>query len=165
MSEVEEKAPSIKGGNNKLGICLLFISLCLALGSLFSSGGSGSIGDSDMLHYLGKDHQYVQAYLGQPSYNTASGGSMVWGYGANCTINFYGATVASIILADKTYQAGGCSVGDSIKSVESTVKKYDGKLVNSEDDYYFFQFKYENTTYGLECLTQGNSVAMLSISK
>lgn len=146
---------------NKIAMSLLVLMFVIA----FMSESGHSISDSDSLHYLGKSYQYIQANVGQPNNIQTLAGGQRWQYDG-FYINYQGSGyVTSVEISSKALKVGGCAVGDSLKSVESAMKKLDGGLISSQaDTYYTFSFKHDGRSYQLGCVVEGNDVTMLSIA-
>lgn len=165
MSEVKKQKLSL------LKIYLILSAVSLVIGvivTLFTggAGGSSSISSKDVIHYLGKSNHLIQSELGSDYQLRMLVGGYEWKY-KDLTIGFHSSGVCnSVQTSSKSYKVGGCSINDSLKSIESAMKKMDGGfVVNHADIYYSFNFKYEGRTYELGCVTNDSqSVDMLVLS-
>lgn len=139
--------------------------LVTLVGSLF---GGGSMDENDYFHLLNLHGTAVQSKIGSPNNIVTFSSGTRWIYDKFTLELGISSHVEQVSVTHKSIELAGCTISDSLKSVEKTMKKMDGKFLGSQADiFYSFAFQYKKKTYNLGCLvdSKGNIESLVLSSR
>lgn len=144
---------------------IFLVVLYLIVMGITNSGGE-VIGEDDVIHYLGKNYQYIKAHVGNPSDVQTISSGYRWKYGDVTMCFDRTGCVDSVEIWGGSHTISGCSLSDSHKTVEATMKKLSGSLVSTAADlFYEYNFQYNNQMYKLGCVVEASGeVSILFVS-